>query len=327
MKKLKEPFFIVPSKVFSLGLTPYELAIVFYLCMRADNEKHTCWPSEKLMARECGMSLRTIRNVLRRLEKANIISKESHYEMSHNGLMRQTSNHYCINLFEDYHEEKDNQPPKVRDSSPEGIVCPHPRQEMPPPEEIVCPHPRQEMPPPEAPRAGEINKTISNKTKTNIIKSIELRPAETRIERENIKVFEELKEECLRALSLEWRVSESSCEMVNKALIDIWNRGCFVHDGRTYSGDEVCTILCEKLTATRVKRALDAMLERGDEVRLPQVYLAKCIFAHLVSPMPDEKKGKSPQNSSFDIDDFFEAALRRSDEVLSKYDTANVKKG
>ena len=115
--------------------------------------------------------------------------------------------------------------------------------------------------------------------------------------------------------------------MVNKALIDIWNRGCFFHDGRTYSGDEVCTILCEKLTATRVKRALDAMLERGDEVRLPQVYLAKCIFAHLVSPTSDEKKGKSPQNSSYNLDEFFEAALRRSDEELSKYNTANVKKG
>ena len=312
MKKLKEPFFIVPSKIFSLGLSPYELAIVFYLCMRADNEKHTCWPSEKLMARECGMSLRTIRNVLRRLEKANIISKESHYEMSHNGLMRQPSNHYCINLFEDYHEEKDNQPPKVRDSSPEGIVCPHPR---------------QEMPPPEAPRAGEINKTISNKTKTNITKSIELRPADTRIERENIKVFEELKEECLRVLTTEWNVSGEYRDMLDKALINIWNRQGFMHDGRTYSGDEVCTILCRQLTASALKSALDSMLERGEEVRMPMLYLAKCIFAYLVSPTPEKKKKESGGSSSFDLDDFFEAALRRSDELLSKYDPANVGKG
>jgi AraC-like DNA-binding protein len=324
MKKLKEPFFIVPSKVFSLGLTPYELAIVFYLCMRADNEKHTCWPSEKLMARECGMTSRMVRKVLRELEEKNVVSVENHYEMSHNKLIRQTANHYYIKLFDDgvvdnidgkiecNIEDNKKSLPAEQYSSPKGTVFRPQRNIIPPPEEQY---------------SGEINKTISNKTKINITKSIELRPAESEIERKNKKVFEDLKDECLRALSLEWRVSEDSCEMVNRALIDIWNRGCFLHDGRTYSGDEVCTILCEKLTATRVKRALDAMLERGDEVRLPQLYLVKCIFAELVSPTSDEKKGKSPQNSSFNIDDLFEAALRRSDEVLSKYDTANVGKG
>ena len=312
MKKLKEPFFIVPSKVFSLGLTPYELAIVFYLCMRADNEKHTCWPSEKLMARECGMGYSTIRRILRSLVNKKIISTERHYEKSTNGLNRQTSNHYKVLIFDDAQAEIQDAPVLTASSTTHALT------EQPPNSHIA---------PPLLAASGEINKTISNKTKINITKSIELRPAEARIERENIKVFEDLKDECLRALSLEWRVSESYCEMVNKALIDIWNRGCFFHDGRTYSGDEVCTILCEKLTATRVKRALDAMLERGDEVRLPQVYLAKCIFAHLVSPTSDEKKGKSPQNSSYNLDEFFEAALRRSDEELSKYNTANVKKG
>ena len=312
MKKLKEPFFIVPSKVFSLGLTPYELAIVFYLCMRADNEKHTCWPSEKLMARECGMGYSTIRRILKSLVSKKIISTERHYAKSSNGLNRQTSNHYKVLIFDDAEVEIQDAPTLTTNSTDPALT------EQPP-----CWH----IAPPLLAYSGEINKTISNKTKINITKSIELRPAESEMERKNKKVFENLKDECLRALSLEWRVSEDSCEMVNKALIDIWNRGCFLHDGRTYSGDEVCTILCEKLTATRVKRALDAMLERGDEVRLPQLYLAKCIFAELVSPTSDEKKGKSPQNSSFDIDDLFEAALRRSDEVLSKYDTANVGKG
>ena len=43
----REPFFIVPSRVFELDLNPYELSVLFYLMMRADNETHTCFPSEK----------------------------------------------------------------------------------------------------------------------------------------------------------------------------------------------------------------------------------------------------------------------------------------
>lgn len=306
MKKLKEPFFIVPSKVFSLGLTPYELAIVFYLCMRADNEKHTCWPSVTSISKECGMSDAKVRRCIHDLQERQIIEIKKQYASTKKGINRQCSNFYTLLIFEE-NDAKSVQGTGGGTTLDSGSVY--------------------DISPPPVPHTGEINKTIFNKTKTNIIKSIELRPAESEIERKNKKVFEDLKDECLRALSLEWRVSEDYCEMVNKALIDIWNRGCFFHDGRTYSGDEVCTILCERLTATRVKRALDAMLERGDEVRLPLLYLAKCIFASLVSPISDEKKGKSPQNSSFDIDDFFETALRRSDEVLSKYDTANVGKG
>ena len=301
MKKTNEPFFIVPSKIFSLGLTPYELAIVFYLCMRADNKNHTCWPSEKLMARECGMSLRTVRNALRRLEEMNVISKENHYEMSHNGLMRQTSNHYCINLFEANLEGKGNLLPEAGDASPQGTVF------IPP---------RQDMPPPEAPRAGEINKTISNKTKINITKSLELRPAETEMERKNIKVFEDLKVECINALSLEFRVDDEYCQMVDRALNSIWNRGCFFHDGRTYSGDEVCTILCEKTTPSLLKVALDTMRKRAGEIHAPEAYLAKCIFSELVSPTRGQNKRQGLCDSTFDLDDFFAAALQRSYENL-----------
>ncbi len=305
MKKLKEPFFIVPSKVFSLGLTPYELAIVFYLCMRADNEKHTCWPSVTSISKECGMSEAKVRRCIHYLQERQIIEIKNQYASTKKGINRQCSNFYTLLIFEE-NDAKSVQGTGGGTTLDSGSVY--------------------EIPPPPVPHTGEINKTISNKTKTNITKSIELRPAESEMERKNKKVFEDLKDGCIKSLELEWGVDEKSCQTVNEAIINIWNRGVFFHDGRTYSGDEVCNILCEKLTATRLKRALDAMREREDDVRVPVMYLAKCIFAELVSPTSDEKKGKSAESSSFDIDDFFEAALRRSDEMLSKYDTANVGK-
>lgn len=288
MKITKEPFFIVPSKVFSLGLSPYELSVVFYLCMRADNQTHTCWPSEKTMARECGMSPRTVRNALRSLEDKKLVRVEKHYELSCNGLNRQTSNHYYILLFEN----------SAGDSSPEGIICTPPR---------------QEMPPPEAGGAGEINKTISNITKSNIIKSIELRPAETEMERKKKNEFLDLKNDCIKSLELEYGVDESSCKMINEALINIWNRGCFYHNERTYSGDEVCVILCDNMTPSRLKKALDSMNERKSEVRSPIMYLIKCIFTELALVGESEQnKKKSSESSSFNIDDFFNAALEKT---------------
>ena len=75
----KFPFFTVPSKIFSLGLNPYEISILIYLLMRADNKSRTCWPSEKSMARECGMVDRTVRKVVHSLEEKGLISVKTHY--------------------------------------------------------------------------------------------------------------------------------------------------------------------------------------------------------------------------------------------------------
>ena len=97
-KNAREPFFIVPSRVFELGLTPYELAVLFYLIMRSDNEAHTCWPSEKGIARACGMGKTTVSKSIKSLEANQIIRKEKRYQQSKNGLMRQTANNYTINL-------------------------------------------------------------------------------------------------------------------------------------------------------------------------------------------------------------------------------------
>ena len=79
---IREPFFTVPSKVFEFGINPYELSALFYLCMRADNKTHSCYPSEKGIARACGMSDRTVRNALHHLKDKGLIKIEPHFVKS-----------------------------------------------------------------------------------------------------------------------------------------------------------------------------------------------------------------------------------------------------
>ena len=162
-KKEHEPFFIVPSRVFDEGLTPYELSVLFYLLMRADNENHTCFPSEKGIAKACGMGKTSVTKSVKSLAEKGLINKEKRYQESKNGLMRQTANIYKINLLGDG---------VSRTSPPTNNVV------MSPPHDtgMVATQspPCREITPPIPPRDREINKTISNITKSNITISTEL---------------------------------------------------------------------------------------------------------------------------------------------------------
>ena len=155
-KKEHEPFFIVPSKVFDYELSPYELSVLFYLMMRSDNENHTCFPSEKGIAKACGASLSSIRRAIVSLEGKKIISIKNHYMPTSNGMNRQTSNHYKILLFENT------------------------------PDVQIEEHPYSNRTSPVLPENREINKTKPNITKSNIIISTELSVC---VEVENRKII------------------------------------------------------------------------------------------------------------------------------------------
>ena len=149
-EKIKEPFFIVPSKVFELGLNPYELSVLFYLMMRADNEMHSCFPSAKVMAGGCKISERKVRDVIHSLEEKKIIEVKSKFVATKNDFNRQTANNYSIRIF------------KTPPAPSASRVCTTYTPSM------------HDVHLPPALHAGEINKTISNITKSNITKSTEL---------------------------------------------------------------------------------------------------------------------------------------------------------
>ena len=153
MSKSKKAFFTVPSDVFSHELNPYELAVLFCLCKHADNKSHTCWPSEKNIARECKMGYSTVRKEINSLKDKKIISTKSHYQKSTNNLLRQTSNYYKILLFD---ERED----MFLHSTPPATVEHPPCSDIAPP--LLC-------------GSGEINKTKPNITIPNITTSTELK--------------------------------------------------------------------------------------------------------------------------------------------------------
>lgn len=165
-EKIKEPFFIVPSKVFELGLNPYELSVLFYLMMRADNEMHSCFPSEKGIADACGMGKTSVTKSIKSLDEKGIIQKERKFQKSKNGLMRQTANEYIINCYSRDSSKSEN---SNEICSPRDMGSPRDRGDT------VTQHPPTRLAiPPISPHDREINKTIPNITKSNITISTEL---------------------------------------------------------------------------------------------------------------------------------------------------------
>lgn len=48
-------FFMLPNRIFSLGLKPKEFAVYCCLIRHSDREKNCCFPSGRLIAQECNM--------------------------------------------------------------------------------------------------------------------------------------------------------------------------------------------------------------------------------------------------------------------------------
>ena len=53
-------FFMIPNRIFSLGLKPKEFAVYCCLVRHSDREKNSCFPSRRLIAQECNMDKKTV---------------------------------------------------------------------------------------------------------------------------------------------------------------------------------------------------------------------------------------------------------------------------
>ena len=308
-KKEHEPFFIVPSRVFDEGLNPYELSVLFYLLMRADNEKHTCFPSEKGIAKACGMGKTSVTKSVKSLAEKGLINKEKRYQESKNGLMRQTANIYKINLLGDGASRTSPPTNNVGMSPPHdtGMVA----TQYPPCREITPPIP---------PRDREINKTKPNITKTNITISTELSVDEA-VEMEKFRFsFFEFKRDCFEILKNERGLEEEYVLLLDRALEHLWFKNEAEYEGRKYAQNEVRDLLCTKTTPDILASSVEFMKASKEPIRSPVAYLGKCILGGLVNGFLEFKRSEKPKdeldgmngNSSFDTDDFFAAALRNS---------------
>ena len=297
----REPFFIVPSRVFELDLNPYELSVLFYLMMRADNETHTCFPSEKGIARACGMGKTSVGKNIKSLAEKGIIEKQAKYQQSKNGLMRQTANNYKINIYI---------PPRDRGD----IATQQP--------------PYHKTTPPISPHDREINKTKPNITKTNITIPT-LTTAAATVDEEKRFSFLELKRNCLEILKNERGFDEENLLLLDRAIEHLWFKSSAEYEGKKYSQDELRALLGEKTTPEILVASVEFLSASKEPVRSPVAYLGKCILGGIVNGFLEYKK---PQNvyaksdisspkkpmstevyngeSTFDVNDFFSAAMR-----------------
>ena len=319
-EKIKEPFFIVPSKVFELGLNPYELSVLFYLMMRADNEMHSCFPSEKGIADACGMGKTSVTKSIKSLDEKGIIKKESKFQKSKNGLMRQTANEYIINCYSRDGSKSEN---SNEICSPRDMGSPRDRGDT-----VTQPPPTRLAIPPISPRDREINKTIPNITKSNITKSTELSlDLAVELEKERFS-FCEFKRSCFETLENEKGLDREYCALLDRALEYLWFKSNAEYEGRKYNQSELRAMLNNKLTPDILLASVEFLEHSAEPVRSPVPYLAKCILGGLVHGFleykkpnddgknPFEKTIKTPDNccksSTFEVDDFFTQALKNT---------------
>jgi hypothetical protein len=333
-KDIQEPFFIVPSRIFELGLNPYELSVLLYLMMRADNKTHSCFPSEKGIAKACGMGRTTVSKSLCSLEEKNLIQKKHNYQQSKNGFMRQTSNNYKIIFL---HDGASGTPttttsPRVILERSEGscaeisICSPHGTGDT------VSQHPPYHEPIPPIPSHDrEINKTIPNITKNNISISTELSAEpESAVDEEKERFsFCELKRECFEALINEKGFDDDEIALLERALEHIWFKNGDAYEGKKYTQNELRELLGNKITPDLLACSIENLRASWTDVRSPVPYLAKCILGGLVNGIIKPKKAphsvindaskhhdnildETNNMSSFDINDLFSAALKNT---------------
>lgn len=89
-------FFTLKNNIFDYDLDAYEFKIYAYLCMRADRETNTCFPTAARIAADCNISESQVRKVTASLERKGFISKENRFYKTTRGKNHQTSNLYHI---------------------------------------------------------------------------------------------------------------------------------------------------------------------------------------------------------------------------------------
>ena len=72
---LRKEFFIVANSIFEWKLKPRDFAVYCCLLRHADIEKHTCFPSRRLISEECQIDKKTVDVALNSLIDIGLIRK------------------------------------------------------------------------------------------------------------------------------------------------------------------------------------------------------------------------------------------------------------
>lgn len=79
LKKTNGNFFMVANRIFDLGLKPREFTVYCCLLRHSDINNHTCFPSRRLIAKECRMDRKTVDTAIAVLSDMKLIKKIHRY--------------------------------------------------------------------------------------------------------------------------------------------------------------------------------------------------------------------------------------------------------
>ena len=94
MSKAYKNYFPLPNVIFSLGLSPGEIAVYSYLLYCEDRKTYQCHPSYKTIGQAVGMSVTQFKSTLPRSVKG--ASSASNLPASSLNLVKSVTAHYAI---------------------------------------------------------------------------------------------------------------------------------------------------------------------------------------------------------------------------------------
>ena len=94
MNKHKD-YFMMPNKIFDLQLKPRDFIVYCCLVRHKDNNSHTCYPSRKLIAQECCVTLRTVDKALASLQSLGLVYLQNRKRMNGSN----TTNLYTVTVL------------------------------------------------------------------------------------------------------------------------------------------------------------------------------------------------------------------------------------
>ena len=96
MSKAYKNYFPLPNVIFSLGLSPGEIAVYSYLLYCEDRKTYQCHPSYKTIGQAVGMSVNTVQKYIAALGERGFISVEPTSVITKSGQKRNGTLRYTI---------------------------------------------------------------------------------------------------------------------------------------------------------------------------------------------------------------------------------------
>ena len=110
MREAYKNYFPLPNAIFSLNLSPGEIAVYSYLLHCEDRKTYQCYPSYKTIGQAVGMSVNTVQKYIFELADKGFITIEPTSVITKSGQKRNGSHRYTIRPIQEvvelYHQRQ-----------------------------------------------------------------------------------------------------------------------------------------------------------------------------------------------------------------------------